>query len=69
MEVSSTMVDKISRLSSEDFLVISTLVDRLFQMNPQKSEKRKIGVAKDINFPSNFDEIDYGIEELFGLRQ
>ena len=68
MDVSSTMIDKLSQLSPERFLIISTLLDELTDSDKTNTTHERIGVAKDITFPSNFDEMDYGIDELFGLK-
>ena len=68
MDVSSTMINKLSQLSPERFLIISTLLDELADNNNTSTTPKRIGVAKDINFPSNFGEIDYGVDELFGLK-
>ncbi len=31
-------------------------------------QSKRIGVAKDISLSADFDDIDYGTEELFGLK-
>ena len=50
----------------DDFMV--SLNATLPSDNPSKHVDNRIGIAKDISFPANFDDIDYGTTDLFGLN-
>ncbi len=46
--------------------------DDLKNLPPLSPSRRdvsnRIGIAKNISFPSDFDDIDYGTSDLFGLN-
>lgn len=68
VDVNEKMIYQLSHLTMEQFHIFSALLDEFSVKNNSTNEiGKRIGVAKEINFPSDFDDIDYHTEELFGL--
>ena len=60
--------EKIMQLNDEQIPLVNSYIDDILKNNQVTSiPKRRLGVASQISFPANFDDIDYGTEELFGL--
>lgn len=68
--ISEPVWDKILHLSAEQIPAFTAFVENLTETKPvSMNTAKRIGVAKNITFPANFDEIDYGTAELFGLSE
>ncbi|MBQ4511878.1 MAG: hypothetical protein II969_02720 [Anaerolineaceae bacterium] len=67
--ISTTAYDKIVNLSDEQFSIINALIDEFTRENKRSIDvNNRIGIASGkISCPDNFDDIDFGTEELFGL--
>ena len=63
----TTMYHKILEADESDTCFTAFLNTLTNTDTPTKDVSKRIGVAKNITFPSNFDEIDYGTSELFRL--
>ena len=60
--------DKINSLSEEQYHILNVILDAFNAENQKKKDvNKRIGIAKDISFPSDFDDIDFGTSELFGI--
>lgn len=73
MTATLAMIQKIEKLSPDQYQVVSNLLDLLnleaAAMQSDRTVQRKIGVAPQISVPSDFDDIDFGTEKLFGLDE
>ena len=69
IQVDDMTIQKLSSLTSDQLIMITTLMNEFANANEKKHDvSKRIGIAKNINFPSDFDDIDYGTEDLFGLN-
>ncbi len=67
--ISEPVWDKILHLSAEQIPAFTAFIENLTDAKPTvRNTANRIGVAKNITFPADFDEIDYGTAELFGLN-
>ena len=70
ISVSESMLDTVLHLSANQMPAFTAFLSTLTCTDtPRKDVSKRIGVAKSITFPSNFDDIDYGTSELFGLDE
>ena len=73
MTATKAMVQKIEKLSPDQYQVVSKLLDLLsldtVAVQSEQKVSRKIGVAPEISVPSDFDDIDFESEKLFGLDE
>ena len=68
ISVSESVLDTVLHLSANQMPAFTAFLDTLTHTDTAtKDVSKRIGVAKNITFPSNFDDIDYGTSELFGL--
>lgn len=68
VEVNEKMIYQLSHLTMEQFRIFTALLDEFSVKNDSANvTEKRIGVAKEIDFPSDFDDIDYHTEELFGI--
>lgn len=68
ISVSESILDTVLHLPANQIPAFTTFLGTLTGSDiPQKDVSKRVGIAKNITFPSNFDDIDYGTSELFGL--
>ncbi|MBR6015045.1 MAG: hypothetical protein IK059_03085 [Firmicutes bacterium] len=64
-----TIIDRILHLPVNQIPMLTAFLDTLPKVDYEKQTvDKRIGIAKDLSFPANFDDIDYGTEELFGIN-
>ncbi len=67
--MSEPILDRLLHLPENQIPMIAAFLESLPNADIKgKNVSNRIGVAKNISFPANFDDIDYGTEELFGLN-
>lgn len=65
-----TVIDRVLHLPENQIPKLITFLETLTESSPSKiNVYKRIGVAEDITFPSDFDDIDYGTNEAFGLNE
>lgn len=70
ISVSESVLDTVLHLSANQIPAFTAFLDTLTGSDtPEKDVSKRIGVAKNITFPPDFDDIDYGTSELFGLNE
>lgn len=66
--VPEQVLDKIMHLPEDKISILTEFLETLYSdPMPKADVSRRIGIAKSIEFPADFDDIDYGTMELFGL--
>lgn len=66
--LSESVLDTVLHLSANQMPALTAFLNTLTSTDtPRKDVSKRIGIAKNITFPSNFDDIDYGTSDLFGL--
>ncbi len=69
ISVPESVLDTVLHLSANQIPAFTAFLDTLTSADTSdKDVSKRIGIAKDITFPSDFDDIDYGTSELFGLN-
>ncbi len=69
ISVSESILDAVLHLSANQIPAFTAFLSTLTSAGTSKKDvSKRIGVAKSITFPSDFDDIDYGTSELFGLN-
>ncbi len=69
ISVPESVLDTVLHLSANQIPAFTAFLDALTSADTSdKDVSKRIGIAKDITFPSDFDDIDYGTSELFGLN-
>ena len=64
-----TVIDRVLHLPESQGPMFITFLETLTDSSPLKKDvSKRIGVAENITFPADFDDIDYGTNELFGLN-
>ena len=69
--LSTVTLEKIRYLSDDQLSILDAIIDEFYKktINSIDTDKR-IGVAKGkFSVPDDFDEIDFGTSELFGIGQ
>ena len=67
--ISEQTIDKVLHISDEQIPLLTNFVDELINNDVSSIDvSNRIGIAKDISFPADFDDIDYGSLDLFGLN-
>ena len=68
---SAATLDKVANLTDEQFSIVIAIIDEFSRENkPPFDVSKRIGIgAGKIKFPENFDDIDFGTDELFGLTE
>ena len=69
LTVTEPILDKIMNIPANQIPAFVAFLDSLTSVSDSKKDvSKRIGVAKDISFPADFDDIDYGTTDLFGLN-
>ena len=69
LTMTEPILDKIMNIPANQIPAFVAYLDSLITDNtPRKDVSTRLGVAKDISFPADFDDIDYGTVDLFGLN-
>ena len=67
--VSESVMDTVLHLPADQIPAFTAFLSTLKSAETSKKDAgKRIGIAKNIVFPSDFDDIDYGTSELFGLN-
>ena len=67
--ISESVLDTVLHLSANQIPALTMFLNTLTSDDESKRDvSKRIGIAKNISFPSDFDDIDYGTSELFGLN-
>ena len=67
--MSEPIFERILNLSESQIPLITAFLDTLSdEKASKKSVSNRIGIAKNISFPADFDDIDYGTADFFGLN-
>ncbi len=68
MTITEPILDKVLHLPESQIPMFISFLETLPEDgHTKKNVSKRLGVAKEISFPANFDDIDYGTLELFGL--
>ena len=66
--VTNNVIDQISGLTSEQFDILTALLDECSKTSKPSGVGKRIGIAKGkFQVPADFDDIDYNTSELFGI--
>ena len=66
--VTNNVIDQISGLTSEQFDILTALLDQFSKTSKPSGVGKRIGIAKGkFQVPADFDDIDYNTSELFGI--
>lgn len=69
ISVPESVLDTVLHLSANQIPAFTAFLDTLTSVDATKKDvSKRIGIAKDLTFPSDFDDIDYGTSDLFGLH-
>lgn len=67
--MSEPILDRILHLPESQIPMFVSFLDTLPEVKSAKKDvNKRLGIARGISFPANFDDIDYGTAELFGLN-
>ncbi|MCR4749432.1 MAG: hypothetical protein K5877_06535 [Lachnospiraceae bacterium] len=68
--ISEQTIDKVIHIPAEQIPAFNSFLDGFVHEDSSNADANKrIGIAKDISFPADFDDIDYGTADFFGLNE